>query len=258
MTPLRQLRTPHFQPLWDKLHRLSLWGMNIGPAGQLAESGERWVLEQALASNPAGRSFILFDAGANRGQYAKQALSIGNPDLRLHSFEPSPVVFGTLSGAVGSHPYARLFPFGLSNQDSEAILHYHVGGEAEASLCKRDLRHWGIEQSQQVTVRLRRLDEVCESLGVRQIDFLKIDVEGHEISLLEGAGEMLTSGAIHTIQFEFGGPNIESRTYFKDLFQKLNPHYDLFRVVYNGLQPVREYSEFLETFLTVNFLAVTR
>ena len=252
------LRTTGFQPLWNTLHRLSLWGMNMGPGGEVESSGERWVLTRAMNEKPAGSPFVLFDVGANAGQYATEALELNRPDLSIFCFEPSAPTFQRLSQAVANHGNAHLFNFGMSRAESEATLHYHIGGEAEASLECRDLSHWGIQQDQHVTVRLRRLDTVCQELGIGEIDFLKLDVEGHELAALEGAGTMLSDGSIRSIQFEFGGPDIESRTFFKDLYHLLNPHYSIFRVVYHGLEPVHEYSEFLETFVTVNYLAVSR
>ncbi len=251
-------RTTGFQPLWNTLHRLSLWGMNMGPGGGVESSGEQWVLQQILRDRPAGSPFVLFDVGANKGQYATEALALADADLNLYCFEPSPPTFQKLTSAVGGKRNVKLHNFGMSSAESEATLHYHVGGDAEASLVCRDLSHWGIAQNQQVTVKLRRLDEVAKELGVQQIDFLKLDVEGHELAALQGAGAMLGDGSIRAIQFEFGGPDIESRTFFKDLYHILNPHYTLFRIVYEGLDPVREYSEFLETFVTGNYLAVSR
>ena len=185
-----QLRTSRLQSLWSTLHRLSLWGMNIGPAGKLSESGEDWVLAQAMQTNPAASPFVLFDVGANAGHYAQGALAHSNPALKLYCFEPSTPTFQRLSANLAGAGQAKLFQFGFSDAESESILHYHTGGEAEASLYHRDLSHWGIDQCETTSVRLQRLDTFCGQQGVGQIDFLKIDVEGHEVAVLEGAGAM--------------------------------------------------------------------
>ena len=69
---------------------------------------------------------------------------------------------------------------------------------------------------------------------------------------------MIEEQRIRLIQFEFGGTSIDSRTYFRDFWQLLSPNYTLYRIVGNGLRRIDAYSEFLEIFVTVNFLAERR
>jgi hypothetical protein len=46
-------------------------------------------------------------------------------------------------------------------------------------------------------------------------------VHGHELQALEGAAELLRAGRIRAIQFEFGGANVDSRTFFRDFWNLL-------------------------------------
>src|SRR5262249_51443129 len=107
-------------------------------------------------------------------------------------------------------------------------------------------------------IRLRRLDDVVKERGIERIDLLKLDVEGHELRVLEGAEETMKRGGVDLIQFEFGGSNIDSRTYLQDFFYLLRPRYRLHRIVKDGIVPVDTYRERYECFITTNFLAVTR
>ena len=252
---LRRLR---FQPIWSRLHRLALWGMNAGPAGSLGDSGEEWAIKWCAAQSSTHDTFVLFDAGANVGGYTQNAILALGDRLRAHCFEPSLATYRELERNLHRQPNVRLLPFGLTDIECTATLHSHAGGSKEASLVKRDMSHWGIAQSQTETVRLRRLDEYCREAGVDRIDLLKLDIEGHELKALQGAARMLEQGRIRHIQFEFGAPDIESRTFFKDLYYLLNPNYRLNRIVYRGLAPITSYSEFHENFVTTNFLAVAR
>jgi hypothetical protein len=53
-----------------------------------------------------------------------------------------------------------------------------------------------------IKVRCQTLDTFCIEKGVDHIDILKIDVEGAELAVLEGAREMLKTGRVKHIQVE--------------------------------------------------------
>jgi len=85
-----------------------------------------------------------------------------------------------------------------------------------------------------------------------------MDVEGNELKVLDGALNMLASKRIRFIQFEFGGCNIDSRTFFQDFYYLLNKDFQLYRIVQDGLFPINHYKECYELFMTTNFLAELR
>jgi hypothetical protein len=87
---------------------------------------------------------------------------------------------------------------------------------------------------------------------------LKIDVEGHELAILSGGQEMLSSRRIRALQFEFGPANIASRTFFFDFWSMLREQYRIWRIIPGGMVPIETYGEHLEVFLTTNYLAVAR
>lgn len=248
------------QSAFEKLYELSLAGMNIGGGADVTESGEGWVLDDlARARRSLGaRKLVVFDVGANKGQYARLVLDRLGGDLELHAFEPAPGAWRELSASLAADPRVTLANVGLSNEERTATLHTDADGSGLASVYKRRLDHFGIAFEGESEVRLRRLDDLCRERGVGHIDLLKLDVEGHELRVLEGAGELLGSGAIDRIQFEFGGCNIDSRTYLQDFFYLLTPRYRLHRLVRDGAVPIDVYRERYECFITTNFLAVRR
>lgn len=105
------------------------------------------------------------------------------------------------------------------------------------------------------------IDDVVEEHGLDHIDLLKIDVEGHELSVLKGALNNLQRGRVRALTFEFGSGNINSRTFFHDFWDLLTPlGFRIFRVLPTGrLMPIREYYEDCEYFRGVtNYIAVLR
>jgi FkbM family methyltransferase len=242
-----------FQPAFALLHRVSLAGMNFGPA--LPETTGELQLLDLVAARPSFGSAIVFDVGANAGDYSAAVLA-RLPSARLYAFEPSETAFRELEKRVGTA--AKLFNVALSDRNASGVLYSDHAGSGIASLFDRDLGHASVAMSRREAVALRALDEVCDEEKVERIDLLKLDVEGSELDVLRGAERLLSRGAIEVIQFEFGGCNIDSRTFLRDFFSLLGGRYRIYRIVRDGLVPVDSYSEALEIFVTVNYAAIRR
>ncbi len=200
-------------------------------------------------------STTVFDVGANVGDWAALALEI-NPALSLHCFEPSPTTFSRLA--------ARSFPanvvrnnFGLSSASGERSLYVFGEGSGMKSLYRRQGLEdgWALDApSQTETVWLDTLDHYCLSRDVEKIDFLKLDVEGHELEVLRGAGQMLARGRIDIIQLEYGGCNIDSRALLKDIFEFFGSlPYSANKINPRGLRAVERYDQRIENFQYQNW-----
>lgn len=78
------------------------------------------------------------------------------------------------------------------------------------------------------------------------------------LKVLKGAKDLIGKNSIDFIQFEFGGANIDSRTYFQDFYYLLTPYYKIYRILKDGLIAIDAYKEIYEIFLTTNFLAILK
>jgi FkbM family methyltransferase len=244
-----------YQRYFEALHRISLTGMHYGGGSDPESSGERAVLEHVRSS--LRRSYVapylLFDVGANRGDYSLLLLECFGNEGRINAFEPSRATFELLQHTIGCR--AKLCNHGFGDCEGTFVLHSDSDGSGLASLYDRNLRYFGISLSHSEQVSIATVDNFCATERIERIHLLKLDVEGHELKVLEGATEMLRSGAIDFIQFEFGGCNIDSKTYFRDFYELLVPQYRIFRVVKDGLRPISAYREIDEIFTTTNYLA---
>ena len=146
----------------------------------------------------------------------------------------------------------------MSKENLESKIYTVARDSGMSSLYQRKLEHFGFEMENTETIKLTTLDEYCVKNNVDWIDYLKMDVEGHEYDVLLGSKNMLESKKIGIIQYEFGGCNIDSRTYFQDFWYLLNKNYDIFRLLKNGLQKIKQYEEEQERFLTSTFLSVLK
>jgi hypothetical protein len=105
-------------------------------------------------------------------------------------------------------------------------------------------------------VEAKTLDQYLGLLGPdEKLDLLKLDIEGAELSALAGGKKLLSRTRV--VQFEFGGCNIDSRTFFQDfwrIFKALG--FKIFRISPLGPVQIVDYQEWDEFFITTNYLAV--
>jgi FkbM family methyltransferase len=121
-----------------------------------------------------------WDVGANRGNHS--AAMVGHC-RRLYAFEPDPTQFPRLSALLAGAPSATAVPLGLSEGDGELPFFFHCPG-ASASF-ERD------DRAPDAVARVVAGDRYARDHGVDDLDFVKIDVEGHETKVLRGLREVL-------------------------------------------------------------------
>lgn len=247
-----------FQPAARGLYRLALIGLNIGTGDHVATSGEQFALRRASQLLHAQPQRVVFDVGANLGAFTRAALEAFGPATRVLAFEPSPQTFGLLTAALAGHAGVEPHNLGLGEQPGRLNLYSDGVGSGMASLYQRDLQAQGRVLDQVEQVEVTTLDRFCAEHQITAIDYLKLDVEGHELSVLRGARGLLEAEAIRLIQFEFGGCAIDARVFYRDLYQLLNSRFRLYRMLRDGLVFLPQYSERDEVFVTTNFLAVSR
>jgi hypothetical protein len=101
------------------------------------------------------------------------------------------------------------------------------------------------------------LADYCATNSIADIDFLKIDVEGHEIEVLRGATALFENRAIGAVQFEYGGTFVQPRILLRDCFDFFAEYdYLLYKVFPKELRRVEAYDERMESFRYSNWVAV--
>jgi FkbM family methyltransferase len=231
----------------------------VGSGGEVESSGELAAL--ALLRRRVTGSCTVFDAGANVGDYAEAVLGrCRDLACRVHCFEPGAAAYRHLCSRHGGKESVVLNKIALGREAGEATLWYDREGSGSASLTKRDLAHFGIDFGMSETVAMTTIDHYCSLHAVPRIDLLKLDVEGHELDVLAGAETMFQRRAIDMVMFEFGGCNIDTRTFVRDFWQFFSAReMQLYRITPSGyLHRIDRYQESLEQFRTTNFLAVGR
>ncbi|MEQ8179014.1 MAG: FkbM family methyltransferase [Amphiplicatus sp.] len=165
-----------------------------------------------------GASGAALDIGANIGNHT---LFLSHVFGEVHAFEPNPAMIARLEANIAANeaPHIQVHSFGLS--DSNEFLPFEEATNKNAG-SSRFVRNAGNATK---TLEVRRGDDVVKTLGLRKIDFMKVDVEGFEIAVLNGLAETI---AAHqpAVAFEFHPKDFEPG-YF-DNFRKALPGYAFF------------------------------
>ena len=109
-------------------------------------------------------------------------------------------------------------------------------------------------------VTISTVDLITAEMSLPAIDLLKIDVEGHELSVLRGAAKTMERGLIKLVQFESGGCNLDTRTNLQDFFYFFKSFNFVMGIVRPAgrIQILDGYDEFYEQYRTTNFVAAPK
>jgi FkbM family methyltransferase len=160
---------------------------------------------------------LAVDAGANIGHMTSALAQAAGPRGRVVSFEPHPDVFAVLARNVErwrrDPAMAAIEPrrCGLSDRHGRATMEIPAGFTRNRGTSRVMSANAAATTAAGLEIAVTRLDEsVTGRVGV-----LKLDVEGHEVAVLDGSHGLLAEGAVRDIVFE------EHRRYPTELTRRL-------------------------------------
>ena len=225
-------------------------------------NGEERLLRELLFShlqNPD--KLVLFDVGANVGEWTRTALSGVHENsmddrVQIHAFEPVASTFNILQENLSEiHATSDVFLVNMAMSDREGTTEIFVYGEGGGtnSLHADDLA----AASKKRTIHLTSLDRYCRDNRIEHVHFVKCDTEGHDMSVLAGAAGLMGREAVYAVQFEYNHRWVYSRHYLKDAFDIVEgTNYRVGKVVPEGVELYRRWHPELERFFEGNYLII--
>jgi FkbM family methyltransferase len=140
-----------------------------------------------------GRDLTVIDIGANFGAYALALSRFVGPHGKIHAFEPQRIIFNMLAGSVALNSLTNVFCHHMALGDREGKLEIPQFNYSQA--LNFGSIEFTAEQREPLTQR-RGHDPRCveyvplstlDRFEFEQVHMIKIDVEGMEIQVLDGA-----------------------------------------------------------------------
>ena len=147
------------------------------------------------------KHLVVFDVGAYVGNITTAYAEIF-PQATMYCFEPFPNSFKELSRLSKSKPI-KPYQIALSNQKGKAKLLVNTDQSCNSMFPRPTTGAKYYSKSSQnvdqIEVETQTLDTFCDTEGIADIDILKLDVEGAELKVLNGATRKLTEKRIKLI-----------------------------------------------------------
>lgn len=153
-------------------------------ARRLREELEGGEPELAMLGSFVGKGGVAVDIGANEGVYAYALSELG---AVVHAFEANPRFAGFAAEMLGDR--AEIHQLALSNEAGQASFFVPLAEDGSELHLAGNLKNSHSQFDRQTVIRVDV--QTLDAFDLRNVQFIKVDVEGSELEVLEGARETI-------------------------------------------------------------------
>jgi len=193
-------------------------------------SGEKYFL-RSIIKKIDKKGGVVIDIGANEGEFTRDVVEYSE-NLTVISFEPHPKTYKRVLDRFSGNERVKIINKGIGSKIESSFLYDYDGieGSGHATTVEGVIEGLQKSKSSKYSIDLTTLDE---SVYLKNIQFIKIDIEGRERDALVGAKNILEENKVKYILLEFNEMNVVSKVFFKDIIELLG-NYDVFRLLPGG------------------------
>ncbi len=177
---------------------------------------------------------VILDLGANEGQSTREFLEL-YPEAIIHAFEPAPATFAKLQGNVGDKPNVTPVNQAIGSVAGTATFHINSYDQTNSLLPLTPDGPYGrrnVAPEEEVEVTVTTLDDYAAKVGLKHVNFCKIDTQGCSQATLEGARSLLDAGRIDVLQIELLFARFYERSEsFSDIEKALGKEYRFYTLI---------------------------
>jgi FkbM family methyltransferase len=241
-----------YRRLNNLLLYLSMRGLGYDNWRDHALSGEQSFLSNFI---PKAKNPVVLDIGAYHGDYARLVRRF-NPTAEIYCFEPHPHSFKVLQRAEQE---CGLMAFQLacgSERGRAQLYDSAIENGSKLASCYREVVEPRVSDISAHPVDVVTIDDFVAAHRIREVELMKVDVEGGELNVLLGAQGLIKERRIKAIQFEVGGYYPVRRIWMRDFYNLLTG-YSFYRLLPKSLLPLGPYrAPIYERFLFHNVVAL--
>jgi FkbM family methyltransferase len=153
-----------------------------------------------------------YDVGANIGDYSKEILKI--PNSNVTAIEPLNECYIELLKIKKNYPDRfTVINIALSNTKKRDFIYFADEKSELASIEKKinQINFFKNYNTKKKIIQIDTLDNIFKKNKNRRLDFLKIDTEGNEKKVLEGASTLIKNKIVKIIQLEFNLHHLKTK-----------------------------------------------
>lgn len=214
--------------------------------------------EYSLCNTLKGYYMSFVDIGANIGDYSEKVKTIDD-NVRIWSFEPNEELKPVIEEKIGR--FNKVISKALGGEAGTRVLNVHRNDSTVSSTYNR------VEMMPSFTAKMKKVEiemdildnyreEICSNLGGEGV-FVKIDVEGSELNVMEGAKDFFQQDIPLAVMFEYSFGWKETGRNLKEAFHYLDQFgFDIYRVLPLGIEKVRFYTTDMDDWIYCNYFVV--
>jgi FkbM family methyltransferase len=213
-------------------------------------NGELVILKKLAKFNPA----VIFDGGANIGKYSHHLNNICC-DSKVYAFEPVKETYEKLVNNIRDYKNTTSVNMGLYHENCVKKINLYPS-DTHSSVY--DIQALPYEPTGTIEIKLIKGDDFVKENNIKQIDFLKLDLEGAEYDALVGFENSFRAGIIKMVQLEYGYINITTKKLLIDYYNFFHSFGYKFGKIFPKYVEFRDYNYKYEDFIGVNYIAVKK
>ncbi len=164
----------------------------------------------------------VIDVGANIGQFAV-ACAKTFPNITVHSFEPHPQCIAKLRRHMAGFRNAHIHPIALGERDGSVQFHVNSHSHSSSILSIGERHRKAFPNAREIStidVPLSTLDRAMESVTLERPLLLKLDIQGYEPQVLQGASATLMEADYVLLEASFR-PLYEGESVFMEIVRTM-------------------------------------
>ncbi len=156
---------------------------------------------RSLGLNEDGEGAVFVDVGAHLGETSIR-LARAFPKAQIHAFEPIPLIYQQLALNAQNYKNIHCHNYAIGDVNERRLI--ELMSEDINYTMNQVTKVAGDSSSERkvVHIEVKRLDDVCDQLSIKRINYLKTDTEGYELEVLSGATRLLSDRLVDSILAE--------------------------------------------------------